>query len=280
MAGLSALDAMQKCAAHDGLHFRPCAPAPSVHSAPVLSTGTLLCISDNSSVWIAGVRYKPEAETATAAIADVNSATTTADLGKYQDWAPDSTAPKWNSGNDNLVGITDTLLAFAMTSLLTLGTDLPVYLDSGASAHIFCRELDFSELKPITPCQITGVGNALVSATGIGTVQISLPGSAAMLNLHDLLFAPSASVRLVSISQLDDSGYSFSLQGGRCTHSALLSLVSKPDLEMWHCQLGHANSQTVLNMACAGIVTGMPADISLVPQAVTLVFRENRPIDL
>ena len=86
MAGQSALDAMQKQTAQDGSCFHPCAPAP------VPPAGTPLCISDDGSVWIAGDRYKPEAETAMAEIADVNSAMTTADLGEYQDWIPNSAA--------------------------------------------------------------------------------------------------------------------------------------------------------------------------------------------
>ena len=111
MAGQSALDTMQKCAAHDGLRFHPRAPAP------VPSAGTLLRIGDDGSVWIASVRYKLEVETATAAIADVNDAMTTADLGEYQDWVLDSAAPEWNSGNDNLVDVTTTLISSATTSL-------------------------------------------------------------------------------------------------------------------------------------------------------------------
>ena len=173
-------------------------------------------------------------------------------------------------------------------------------------------------LEAITPHQIMGVGNALVSATGIGTVEISLPGSDATLNLHDVLFTPCAGVRLVSISQLDESGYCLSFHSGNCmlsdrvsgailanspkdnshlymipgscihsmtssispslssshslpssssTHTALPSLIANSNLEMWHRRLGHANFKTVLDMAQTGVVTGMPANLSLTPQA-------------
>ena len=244
-----------------------------------------------------------------------------ADLGEYHDWAVDNTTPEWGAGNNNVVDSATVLLASVATSLLAQGPDLPIYLDSGASAHIFCKDSDFSVLEPIAPHHITGVGNTSVSATGIGTVEISLPGVALTLTLCDVLLAPTAGVCLVSISQLDDSGYCLSFNNSTCTlsdratnsvlaecqknsshlyvlpgsclrsiplssiplssiplspspipsssspHIVLPSLITKLNLETWHCCLGHANLQTVLNMACTGVVTGMPADLSLAPQA-------------
>ena len=111
------------------------------------------------------------------------------------------------------------LLASVATSLLAQGPDLLIYLDSGASAHIFCKDFDFLVLEPIAPRHITGVGNASVSATGISTVEIFLPGVASTLTLRDVLFAPTAGIHLVSISQLDDSGYRLSFDNGMCTLS-------------------------------------------------------------
>ena len=251
-----------------------------------------------------------------AAIADINGAMTMADLGEYNDWAVDDTTPEWGASNDNVVDSATVLLASMVTSLLAQGPDLPIYLDSGASVHIFCRDSDFLVLEPIVPHHITGVGNMSVSTTGIGTVKISLPGIALTLTLRDVLFAPTAGVRLVSISQLDNSGYHLSFDNDLCTlsdhttntilaecqknsshlyalpgsclhsfplstilispslihsssspHVVLPSLVAKLNLETWHHHLGHANFQTILDMAHTSVVTGMPTDLFLTPQA-------------
>ena len=144
---------------------------------------------------------------------------TTADLGEYHDWAADDTTPEWGASNDNVVDSATVLLASVAMSLLAQGPDIPIYLDAGASVHIFCRDSDFLVLEPIMPHHIMGVGNVSVSATGIGTVEISLPGVASTLTLHDVLFAPTAGVRLVSVSKLDDSGYCLSFDNGLCTLS-------------------------------------------------------------
>jgi hypothetical protein len=63
---------------------------------------------------------------------------------------------------------------------------------------------------------ITGVGNSSVSAIGIGTVEISIPETLAQLTLQNVLYAPDAGVRLISISQLDDSGHCLNLPDGQC----------------------------------------------------------------
>ena len=322
MAGQSTFEASNRQRA--ALGARPC-PHPPANSSgtPANTSGSLVRFNDDGTVWIARVKYnhERECEPTTAAIADINGAMTMADLGEYHDWAVDNTTPEWEAGNDNVVDSTIVLLASVATSLLAQGPDLPIYLDSGASAHIFCKDSDFLVLEPIAPRHITGVGNASVSATGIGTVEISLPGVASTLTLRDVLFSPTAGVRLVSISQLDDSGYRLSFDNGMCTlfdhatnsilaecqknsshlyvlpgsclrsiplssiplssiplspspipsssspHVALPSLVAKPNLETWHRRLSHANFQTILDMACTGVVTGMPTDLSLTPQA-------------
>ena len=48
---------------------------------------------------------------------------------------------------------------------------------------------------------------------------------------------------------------------------ALPSLVQTPNIETWHCRLGHANFRTVLDMARNDLVTGMQVNLNLALQA-------------
>ena len=183
---------------------------------------------------------------------------------------------------------------------------MPLYLDSGASTHILCVHLDFSEFTPIEPCTIMGVSNSAVSVIGMGTIEILLLKSSVCLVLWNILYAPEAGIRLISISWLDDSGHWLSFANSLCTmfnqltgrklaecacnlshlyvflgsiHSpfipststspciALPSLVLTPNLETWHHCLGHANFQTMLDMARGELTTGMQVNLALTPQA-------------
>ena len=69
-----------------------------------------------------------------------------------------------------------------------------LYLDSGASTHISCVQSDFSNLNPIEPRNITGLGSLSVSATGMGMIEISIPEMSACLVLRHVLYAPDTGV--------------------------------------------------------------------------------------
>jgi hypothetical protein len=51
------------------------------------------------------------------------------------------------------------------------------------------------------------------------------------------------------------------------TASSALYTTKTPDLEIWHHHLGHCNHYTIIDMACRGIVKGMPIDLSSAPAA-------------
>jgi len=38
-----------------------------------------------------------------------------------------------------------------------------------------------------------------------------------------------------------------------------------PDVEMWHCRLGHCNAHTIIDMAQNNVVKGMPINLSAIP---------------
>ena len=172
MAGQSALNAIVRQL--DTLHIRHRENAPRASSS-----STLLKLDDDGSVWIGGVRFTPDTQAERAAPADIDTVTTPADQGEYLDWAP---------GNSDAVVDTADMATLLMAStessrLAHKPEDLPLNLNSRASTHISCVRSDFSELRPLEPRRITGAGNSSVYATGIGTVEILLPGSHALLTL-------------------------------------------------------------------------------------------------
>ena len=146
------------------------------------------------------------------------------------------------------------------------------------------------------PHKISGVGNASVYTMGVSTVELILPITNARLQLQNVLYMPEANVCLISVHQLNQLGYSTTFSLGTCwlvnLDGALLascspgpsnlyalpdvctkddditlpSLHTIPNLEAWHRCLGHANHETVLGMACSGVILGMPVNISLAPQ--------------
>ncbi|KAH9022155.1 hypothetical protein EDB85DRAFT_2151911 [Lactarius pseudohatsudake] len=171
----------------------PAMPGPS----------SALRVDDDGSLWIGGIRYRPDGKT-TAAIAEATEATAdTPDQGEFPDWAPTNSA-------DTLLD-TDTMLIASVehdTALFSHPSTIPFFLDSGASSHISCLRSDFGAITQLSePRKISGVGNASVYAVGVGTIDILLPGPNVRLQLHDVLFAPDANVRLVSIHQLNHLGY-------------------------------------------------------------------------
>jgi hypothetical protein len=90
---------------------------------------------------------------------DVEAAMTTVDLGEYSDWAFNNSNPGWGT-TDGTLDTASFLLATinpdtASTSDIALFTrqdcDLPLYLDSGASAHISCMLTDFRDFSQMEP---------------------------------------------------------------------------------------------------------------------------------
>ena len=49
------------------------------------------------------------------------------------------------------------------------------------------------------------------------------------------------------------------------TSSSAFYTARTPDLETWHRRLGHCSNCTIINMACQGVVEGMPIDLSSAP---------------
>jgi hypothetical protein len=205
---------------------------PCVHTAPSNPpSDSPIQLERDRTITIGGTRYhltrQPAQEPVTASIAEVEvaSAMTAADQGEYSNWALTNSNPAWGHQDGTLdtasclLATIDTMRAADTALIARRDHDPPLYLDSGASAHISCVHSDFRDYSQIAPRAITGVGNSTVFAIGMGTIEISIPGSSAALVLYNALHAPDAGVRLISISRLDDSGHRLNFLDGRCTIS-------------------------------------------------------------
>jgi hypothetical protein len=84
-------------------------------------------------VWIGGIRYCPDT-TANVAITETSET-----QGELPDWAANN--PDWaehNSGDSFLDTDTVLIASIDRTALISTLSDIPFFLDSGASNHISC----------------------------------------------------------------------------------------------------------------------------------------------
>lgn len=165
----------------------------------------------------------------------------------------------------------------------------PYHMDSGATSHCSPHCSNFIELTPIKPQAIRGVNGLSIAAIGVGKIKLSM-GKGWRLTLKEVLFAPRAALRLISVGQLADDNMTTIFEKFKCIvhegtgkilaegtrkerglytltgrqpkteHSYIARAV--PSLVTWHKRLGHVSYQSIVNMAKLGMTKGMPADLS------------------
>jgi transposase InsO family protein len=171
--------------------------------------------------------------------------------------------------------------------------------DTGATCHISPVRSDFKTLRPISKYPVKGLGGATVYAIGIGEIELRI-AKGCCITLHDVLFIPESTIRLISVITLNRSDgltthfdsnscwvtnrsgatiargsvsdtrnlYFLPTPSLRVTHSksgnAFYS-AHVPDVETWHRRLGHCSVRTVVDMARNHAVKGMPIDLSSMP---------------
>ena len=168
------------------------------------------------------------------------------------------------------------------------------FLDTGATVHIMPIASDFFDLQRIAPRSVHGVGGSSIQALGIGSIKLVM-GRGAHILLENVLFIPSATVRLISVGALcrsmkfiahfdEFSCWLTKRNGTRVAtgilgkNRALYSLTGNsplvdhaflshrvPDLASWHRRLGRTNYHSIVEMARGGLVQGMPIDLSTEP---------------
>jgi hypothetical protein len=155
-----------------------------------------------------------------------------------------------------------------------------------------------------TTRRIKHVGGQYLPASGVGTIHLRC-ASGQTLTLTNALYVPGASLRLISIGRLDDTGSDVRFRDGHCTITGHNGSVvaqgtkigtdlyyitghpssapdlaniarSAPDLVTWHKRLGHLNYASIIQMAKHGMARGMPVDLSSLPPFVNTVSLGNR----
>lgn len=165
-------------------------------------------------------------------------------------------------------------------------------MDSGATIHISQDATDFTSLQPIQNKPICGVGNSPIVATGVGTICLHT-GDGCFLDLKDMLYVPKSTVKVISVSKLTNifgittlftntkatltaksngkliaTGFlisSCNLYALNTAVDSVLAIHASPDLKTWHLRLGHANYQSIIQMACAKMVKNMPSSFPKKP---------------
>ena len=168
----------------------------------------------------------------------------------------------------------------------------PFYLNSGATTYLSPSCKDFFMLQPIASHPVKGVRGTLIFATSIREIHLHI-AQGAWIILLDILFIPTVMVRLISvgaiaqdskiISHFEDAScwltskstsaiiargtllpktclYSLPLHAPQADHAYTIHCT--PDLETWHCRLGHANYQSVTSMACKGKINSMSPSLT------------------
>ena len=192
----------------------------------------------------------------------------------------------------------DETVAYSASLTAVVRPDLPFVFDSGATCHISPERSNFRTLVNITPHPIKGVGGSCIYATGKGSIDLRIAGDHT-LSLHDVLYVPKSTVRLVSVRSLNrdskyithfdtddfwvtEKGTNNTIARGTVSPSSnlfILPIISPhssphdsafvtkpvPDIHSWHLKLGHCNYQTVVDMAKNKVTGGMPIDLSYLP---------------
>lgn len=142
--------------------------------------------------------------------------------------------------------------------------------------HISKNQDDFLTLHPIMPCSINRVGGSSISTIGMENIKLRI-AQGTLIILKDALYVPNAAVHLIFVSYLsrdsnvvahfDDSSWIMNKSTGACIAQGpllpqkrlysldisaqaehALAVHNSPDLETWHCHLGHINYQSLLDM--------------------------------
>jgi len=188
------------------------------------------------------------------------------------------------------MGLDDPLPDSSRQTNLSLDSS-PFLLDSTCTTHIFPDQSDFLMLHPIIDRTVTGVGGSSIMALGIGTVKLFV-GKGLSLLLENVLFIPTSTVCLISITCITDSlqcsvtfdtssvtlrnrsGALFTtgtrlpthkLYSLDCTQLLTEHVLYTVNLDTWHQHLGHASNQCILDLATKHLAEGMHIDLSHSP---------------
>ena len=170
-----------------------------------------------------------------------------------------------------------------------MSTSTSWVLDNGCGSHICTSVQGLKRSRTLDKGEVDlRVGNgARVTAVAIGTYEISLP-SGLVLSLNNCYYVPSLTRNIISVSVLDNEGYSFIISNKRCSiyldyvlyciaesYDGLyvLNLETRNDkvqvlnvdtkrakpnelnpTYLWHCRLGHISEKRIAKLHSDGLL--------------------------
>ena len=198
----------------------------------------------------------------------------------------------------NFGGASVHMMASTFTDLRNLWA-----LDTGCTQHLSHWRQDFINMKPYTGSAIQGIGGTTIQPKGVGTVKLgcNIRGRRVIMLLSDTLFCPTASINLISVSQLmPKRGVNITFHAtsakiqtpGRTflanMHRGLYILnlwsnqhrdktahasysITDPTLHLWHKRMGHLGEQNVKRLQ--DMSTGMTRPVKATPCTECLLGR-------
>ena len=174
--------------------------------------------------------------------------------------------------------------AFAMPSNGRRTSNSPsaeIY-DSGCTRHMTPDRHRLINYRSIAPKSIGAANQELFSAIGEGDMIVYAPNgpTPTKIRLRNVLYAPNMGCTLISISQIDQAGYSVAFQNGKCVirnprdqvvtqiprSNGLYRVEETPfyalsaetlTLDELHRRHGHVAHSTLKKMVSEGLITGV-----------------------
>jgi hypothetical protein len=171
--------------------------------------------------------------------------------------------------------------ALAMPTSQRMTHSVEIY-DSGCTRHMTPDRHRLINYRTIPPKPISAANQESFSAIGVGEMMIQAPNgtTATKIRLRNVLYAPNMGCTLISISQIDQAGYSVSFQDGKCIvrnpknkivaqiprSKGLYRVEQEPiyalsaetlSLDELHRRHGHVAHSTLKKMVEEGIITGI-----------------------
>src|SRR6267154_2675830 len=89
--------------------------------------------------------------------------------------------------------------------------------DSGSSSHITKIRSALTDYVPLNEHRVTGIGNESLTALGKGTIELvsTIGRQQIKVKLRNVLYVPSTSNNLISITRLDKEGGNAHMENGR-----------------------------------------------------------------
>jgi hypothetical protein len=154
-------------------------------------------------------------------------------------------------------------------------------------------ESDFYTLRPVPPCTVHGVSGSSIAAIRISSIHLII-AKGIHLTLDNVLFIPTATVHLISISAICAAHHCiasfhttscwvqgrndmhmltgtltshclYALSDGQLSTDHALLTTHQPDFQSWHRHLGHTHYHAVYDLAHSGNATDMPINLSTQP---------------